>query len=76
MPERSAAGGRAATQGFFRLFTVPGMGHCGGGEGASQIDYLAYLEAWVYPYPQYARYAGTGDVNDARNFIAVTPAAP
>lgn len=92
-------GGRAATQQFFRLFTIPGMGHCGGGEGADQIDYLGYLEAWVesghapdqmigthhgagpsftrpvYPYPQYARYAGAGDVNDARNFIAVTPAS-
>jgi feruloyl esterase len=92
-------GSRTATQSFFRLYTVPGMGHCGGGEGASQIDYLGYLEAWVergqapdrmigahagpaanftrpvFPYPQYARYAGVGDVNDARNFIAVTPAS-
>lgn len=97
-------GSRAVTQSFFRLYTVPGMGHCGGGEGADQIDYLAYLEAWVergeapermigahagiaagapasftrpvFPYPQYARYTGTGDVNDARNFIAVTPESP
>jgi Tannase and feruloyl esterase len=40
-------GGRAATQDFFRLFMIPGMGHCGGGEGAWVIDYLSYLEAWV-----------------------------
>lgn len=40
-------GGRAATQDFFRLFAVPGMNHCGGGDGASTIDWLSYLEAWV-----------------------------
>lgn len=40
-------GGRAVTQEFFRLFLVPGMNHCWGGEGAFAIDYLGYLEAWV-----------------------------
>jgi len=40
-------GGRSATQSFFRVYTVPGMGHCAGGEGADQIDCLGYLEAWV-----------------------------
>jgi feruloyl esterase len=40
-------GGRAATQDFFRLFVVPGMNHCLGGEGASTIDYLSYIEEWV-----------------------------
>ena len=40
-------GGRAATQSFFRLFSVPGMNHCSGGPGAFAIDYLSYLEAWV-----------------------------
>jgi feruloyl esterase len=40
-------GGRAATQQFFRLFTVPGMNHCFGGDGAYAIDYLSYMEAWV-----------------------------
>ena len=40
-------GGRAATQDFFRLFVIPGMNHCGGGEGASTVDWLTYLEAWV-----------------------------
>lgn len=42
-------GGRAATQDFFRLFTIPGMNHCTGGEGAFAVDYLSYLEAWVEP---------------------------
>ena len=40
-------GGQAATQEFFRLFMIPGMNHCSGGEGAYAIDYLAYMEAWV-----------------------------
>lgn len=40
-------GGRAATQSFYRLFMVPGMGHCSGGEGAWSIDYLGYLRGWV-----------------------------
>jgi hypothetical protein len=40
-------GGRAATQAFFRLFMLPGVHHAGGGEGADEIDYLSYLEAWV-----------------------------
>jgi len=40
-------GGRAATQAFARLFMVPGMKHCFGGNGAFAIDYLGHLEAWV-----------------------------
>jgi len=40
-------GGRQATQGFFRLFIVPGMNHCVGGDGAWAIDYLSYLDSWV-----------------------------
>jgi tannase/feruloyl esterase len=27
----------------------------------------------LYPYPAFARYKGSGDANDARNFLAVTP---
>lgn len=41
------AGGRAATQDFFRLFVVTGMNHCSGGQGAFAIDYLSALERWV-----------------------------
>jgi hypothetical protein len=40
-------GSRAATQSFFRLFAVPGMDHCGGGDGAFAIDWLGALEQWV-----------------------------
>jgi len=40
-------GGHAATQDFARLFIIPGMGHCSGGEGAFAVDYLTHLEGWV-----------------------------
>lgn len=40
------AGGRAATQDFFRLFVIPGMEHAYG-DGAFAVDWLSYLEAWV-----------------------------
>jgi feruloyl esterase len=31
---------------FVRLFMAPGMQHCGGGAGPSQINYMAALERW------------------------------
>lgn len=31
----------------YRLFMVPGMGHCGGGEGATSFDAMPSLENWV-----------------------------
>jgi hypothetical protein len=39
-------GSREATQEFFRLFVLPGMGHAYG-DGAFAADWLSYLEAWV-----------------------------
>ncbi len=30
-----------------RLFMIPGMGHCGGGEGTSTFDMLGALDSWV-----------------------------
>ncbi len=32
---------------YFRLFMVPGMFHCGGGLGVSQVDYRKALMDWV-----------------------------
>ena len=40
-------GGLNQTQDFFRLFMIPGMNHCLGGDGADSINYLDYLEKWV-----------------------------
>ncbi|MDB6045870.1 MAG: Tannase and feruloyl esterase, partial [Gammaproteobacteria bacterium] len=32
---------------FFRLFMVPGMGHCGGGIGTDRFDAMTPLIDWV-----------------------------
>ncbi len=37
-------GDLARTQAFYRLFLVPGMGHCGGAYG---VDWITALEQWV-----------------------------
>ena len=81
-----------------RLFMVPGMGHCRGGDGPSSFDMLAALEQWreqgeapaqilaskvtdgrvtrtrpLCPYPQVARYKGTGSIDRAENFVCTAP---
>jgi feruloyl esterase len=42
-----AMGGPAKTSEWTRLFMVPGMGHCGGGEGPNTFDMVTALEQWV-----------------------------
>jgi hypothetical protein len=37
----------AQAQGQARLFMVPGMDHCGGGDGASTYDTLGTIDAWA-----------------------------
>lgn len=39
--------GKETVDHFYRLFMIPGMGHCGGGDGFSQFDTLSPLMAWV-----------------------------
>jgi feruloyl esterase len=39
--------GTAATDQFLRLFLLPGVGHCGGGDGYDQLDVLSPLMAWT-----------------------------
>ena len=41
-----AASGEAATSGA-RLFMLPGVDHCAEGEGPSEFDQLAVIDAWV-----------------------------
>lgn len=79
-------------QDSYRLFMVPGMGHCGGGIGASKIDAMSSVIDWVEshktptqlvatgggadgkgsvlmcPYPQAAKYKGSGDAMDQANW--------
>jgi feruloyl esterase len=86
--------GNARVAESVRLFMVPGMGHCGGGEGPNQFDMLTALEEWrergktphrivasevhegrvvrtrpLCPYPEIARYQGSGSVDQAEHFV-------
>ena len=83
---------------WLRLYMVPGMGHCSGGEGPDTFDMMSALDSWVEkaqlpqrieaskiaagkvtrtrplcPYPQVARYKGTGSIDEAANFACVAP---
>lgn len=40
-------GSLSAVTRSYRLFMVPGMAHCSGGDGADRFDMLAALEGWV-----------------------------
>jgi feruloyl esterase len=81
-----------------RLFMIPGMGHCRGGDGTDTFGGIAALSAWVEKgqaperieashstkgtidktrplcaYPQTAVYTGSGETNDAANFVCKAP---
>jgi feruloyl esterase len=42
----AAVSGTADVGDSYRLFMVPGMNHCGGGDGASHFDMLSAMEQW------------------------------
>jgi len=42
-----AMGGADRVHSSYRLFMVPGMGHCGGGPGPNTFDAFGALEEWV-----------------------------
>ncbi len=39
--------GTEVTDGFMRLFLLPGVGHCGGGDGYTDVDVLTPLMLWT-----------------------------
>ncbi|UUX95001.1 tannase/feruloyl esterase family alpha/beta hydrolase [Aquabacterium sp. J223] len=43
----AASGGSAAVAGFLRLYLVPGLGHCSGGPGHTEVDWMAAVSDWV-----------------------------
>lgn len=43
----AALGAQASVEAGYRLFMVPGMAHCGGGEGPNAFDTVTALEQWV-----------------------------
>jgi feruloyl esterase len=75
-----------------RLFMLPGVGHCGGGDAPSVTDMLSVIDQWaetgkapdqitasappnqkpmsrpICPYPQIARYKGSGSTDEAASF--------
>jgi feruloyl esterase len=63
----------------YRLFMVPGMGHCGGGEGPNTFDTLAALEQWVEhgraPDRIIASHAANGSVDRTRPLCPFPQAA-
>jgi feruloyl esterase len=90
--------GKQQADSAVRLYMVPGMGHCGGGDGPSVFDMVAVLEQWrehghapveilaskiedgratrtrpLCPYPQVARYKGSGSIDKAENFACTLP---
>lgn len=66
--QRSLAKGSSASaqesSNFYRLFLVPGMEHCRGGEGPNVLDTQHALEAWVEHGTPPSRIAATKFVND------------
>jgi feruloyl esterase len=71
------SGSPEAIQDFYRLFMVPGMGHCAGGYGPNNFgntltpvqqdaenDVLTALETWVEKGTAPARMIGTGKTRD------------
>ncbi|MEZ0110260.1 hypothetical protein ABH920_004275 [Catenulispora sp. EB89] len=44
---QTAMGGEHATDQFARLFLLPGVSHCGGGDGPDQFDALTAITDWV-----------------------------
>jgi Tannase and feruloyl esterase len=59
-------GGPGPTREFARLFMIPGMDHCAGGEGAYAVDYVGAITAWVEK----------GRAPDALRGIHPVPGAP
>jgi feruloyl esterase len=95
----AANGGKDKTSDEIRLFMVPGMNHCGGGEGPNVFDKMDVISDWVEhgkapdeiiashqnaehqvdrtrplcPYPQVAKYKGSGSIDEAQNFVCKAP---
>jgi feruloyl esterase len=88
----------ASNADWVRLFMVPGMQHCSGGEGPNTFDVVGALESWIErgrapasmlashstqgridrtrplcPYPQVAKYSGTGSIDAAGSFACAMP---
>ncbi|MBU1378948.1 MAG: tannase/feruloyl esterase family alpha/beta hydrolase [Alphaproteobacteria bacterium] len=61
------------TSGFYRMYLIPGMLHCGGGAGPSTVDWLATLDDWVVGGTAPASLTATSVVN-GRQLLCPYPA--
>ena len=74
---RDRAAALADMQQFYRLFMVPGMAHCGGGNGPNVFDVEGALEEWVEhgvaPESVIAAHLGPNGVPDRRRPLCPYP---
>lgn len=94
--------GLRETQEWARLFMIPTMAHCLGGDRLTEFEPLHALISWVergtppdriiatardtqgtvlrsrpvFPYPLRAEYDGTGNIDEANNFLPAPPLHP
>jgi feruloyl esterase len=68
--------GAAKAQDAVRLYLVPGMDHCSGGEGAHAVDWLTPLEHWVEHGQAPGTLAGTHPATTGGGPPGMPPAAP
>ena len=71
--------GRAYTSEYARLFMIPGIGHCRGGNGPDQADWMGVISGWVEkgkaPEIITARKVQDGKVTTTRPLCAYPQAA-
>lgn len=70
-----AVGGEAATMTFARLFLLPGVAHCGGGQGPDTFDALTAITDWVTKGAAPASLT-TKSVDSGGNTTATRPVYP
>jgi feruloyl esterase len=70
----SKMGGVSKIDRQVRMFLVPGMGHCGGGEGPNSFDTLTALDEWVEngkaPEKMTASHTTNGEIDRTRPLCA------
>jgi len=59
--------------GFYRLYLVPGMLHCGGGNGPSTVDWLSHIDAWVVDGKAPTELSATAAVGGASQLLCPHP---
>ncbi|MFF5302110.1 tannase/feruloyl esterase family alpha/beta hydrolase [Streptomyces sp. NPDC013161] len=68
-------GGETATKAFARLFLLPGVAHCGGGQGPDTFDALTAITDWVTKGDAPASLT-TKSVDSSGNTTATRPVYP